>query len=156
METGYTLNRQLQGKVDEFPQTRTRRLRPLRSCTQLWLQDDQQRVLLQRRPAVGIWAGLWSLVEGETTQAALATLSQLGIVAESPHELASIRHEFTHFSLDIQVRAARAVHFGVADANLRWLSVDEALQLGLPQPVRRLLETHAVAAMPRSTITIES
>jgi len=146
---------QLQGRVDEFPQARTRRLRPLRSCTQLWLQDDQQRVLLQRRPAVGIWAGLWSLVEGETTQAALATLSQLGIVAESPHELASIRHEFTHFSLDIQVRAARAVHFGVADANLRWLSVDEALQLGLPQPVRRLLQTYAGAAMPRSLITTQ-
>ena len=35
------------------------------------------------------------------------------------------------------------------------LSVDEALQLGLPQPVRRLLETHAVAAMERPLTTIE-
>lgn len=145
----------IQGRVDELPQARTRRTRPLRSCTQLWVHDDQQRVLLQRRPPVGIWAGLWSLVEADTGPAALATLARLGIVAESPRELASIRHEFTHFSLDIEVRAVRALHAGVADVDLRWLGVDEALQLGLPQPVRRLLETHAVAAMPRPLNTID-
>lgn len=145
-----------QGRVNEFPQARTRRLRPLRSCTQLWVHDEQQRILLQRRPPVGIWAGLWSLVEADTDSAALATLARLGVVAESPRELASMRHEFTHFSLDIEVRAVRAVYCGVADVDLRWLSVGDALQLGLPQPVRRLLETHAVSAMARPLNTIDT
>lgn len=146
----------LQGRVDELPQARTRRLRPLRSCTQLWVHDDEQRLLLQRRPPHGIWAGLWALVDGATDQAALANLAGVGVIAEPPRQLASMRHEFTHFSLDITVRSVRAVHAGVADADLRWLSVDEALKLGLPQPLRRLLESRAIAAIPRPSTTIES
>ena len=140
----------IQGRVDELPQARARRLRPLRSCTLLWVQDDQQRVLLQRRPPVGIWAGLWSLPEDQTEQAAMTTLAGLGIVGAAPRELASIRHEFTHFSLDIQVRAVDAASAGIADLDLRWLSVTEALNLGLPQPLRRLFEAHTAGVLSQS------
>jgi len=132
-----------QGRVDDLPQPRGRRARPLRRATLLWVHDDQQRLLLRRRAPIGIWAGLWSLVDGETEQAAMSTLSQLGISGEQPLPMTSLRHEFTHFSLDIEVQSVRAAGIGVNDAEIRWLSVDEALQLGLPQPVRRLLEQHS-------------
>jgi A/G-specific adenine glycosylase len=132
----------LQGRMDEFPHPRSRRERPLRRSTLLWVHDDQQRLLLRRRPPTGIWAGLWSLVDGDTTEQALAALRQLGVEGAQPCPMASVRHEFTHFSLDIDVQSVRATGVAVADGDSRWCSVAGALQLGLPQPLRRLLEQH--------------
>ncbi len=133
----------VQRRVDEFPQARRKRERPLRRSTQLWVYDDQQRLLLRRRPPVGIWAGLWSLVDGDSSEQALAVLRQLGVGIAEPQPMATLRHEFTHFSLDIDVRSARALGLGIADGESRWCSIEDALQLGLPQPLRRLLETQS-------------
>ncbi len=132
----------LQGRVDDLPQARVSRVRPLRQSTLLWVHDDQRRLLLQRRAPTGIWAGLWSLVEGETAQQAMSTLRQLGVDAGEPMAMASLRHEFTHFSLDIDVLSVHAVGIAIADGDSRWCSITEALQLGLPQPLRRLLQQH--------------
>ena len=131
-----------QGRVDDLPQARVRRTRPLRRSTQLWVHDDQQRILLRRRAASGIWAGLWSLVDGDTPQQALSTLRQLGIYADEPMAMTSLRHEFTHFSLDMDVLSVRASSVAIADSDSRWCSTAEALLLGVPQPLRRLLEQH--------------
>lgn len=143
----------LQGRVREFPQARSRRERPLRRSTQLWVVDEQQRLLLRRRPPSGIWAGLWSLVDGETPQQAMAALQNLGISVGEPSLLATVRHDFTHFALDIEVLAVRATGFAVADADLRWFSNTKALQMGLPQPLRRLLEQQSPEA-PTPTFKI--
>lgn len=134
----------LQGRVDDLPQPRGRRVRPLRSSAMIWVHDDQHRLLLRRRAPTGIWAGLWSLVDGETRQAAMSALRQLGVRGGEPLPMTSLRHEFTHFSLDIDVHSVRASASGIADNDSRWLSVAEALQLGLPQPVRRLLEQYPI------------
>src|SRR5690606_16007187 len=46
-----------------LPSPRPRRDRPRRRCSVLVLQDDERRVLLERRPERGIWGGLYSLPE---------------------------------------------------------------------------------------------
>ncbi|MBL8242591.1 MAG: A/G-specific adenine glycosylase [Rhodanobacteraceae bacterium] len=128
---------QLQGRVGEFPQARKARTRPSRSLVMLRVRDEAQRILLRRRPPAGVWPGLWSLPEGRTLADALATLA-LAPTRSEPAAL--IRHEFTHFSLEI---AVHDVHIGssrIADEESRWLAPAEALSLGLPQPVRRLIE----------------
>lgn len=129
-----------QGSVAQFPQPRARRARPLRQSCQLWVQDGQQRILLQRRPPVGIWAGLWSLVDGDDAADARRKLAQFGVEPGNAEPMTKIRHEFTHFSLQIDVQRMRGTA-GVADGDLRWLHPTEALQLGLPQPLRRLIES---------------
>src|SRR5438445_510897 len=50
------------GRVDELPAPRPKRDLPLRTVSVLLLQRHNE-VLLERRPAIGIWAGLWSLPE---------------------------------------------------------------------------------------------
>ncbi len=137
-----------QGRVGEFPQPRTRRVRPLRQSCQLWVHDAQQRVLLCRRPPIGIWAGLWSLIDGDSQAEALARLSQVGIAIESAAPMAKIRHEFTHFSLDIEVQSAQARTVGIADSDLRWIYPSDALQLGIPQPLRRLILENPQLSIP--------
>jgi A/G-specific adenine glycosylase len=126
-------------RVAQFPQARARRIRPLRRSAQLLVQDGQGRLLLRRRPPVGIWAGLWSLIDGDDQGAALRSLAALGLEPISVEPMTAFRHEFTHYSLDIEVLRVSTINTGIADSDLRWLSHAEALSLGLPQPLRRLL-----------------
>ncbi|MCB1599714.1 MAG: A/G-specific adenine glycosylase [Xanthomonadales bacterium] len=135
----------LTGAVAQFPQARVRRERPLRSCVQLWVQDRQQRLLLKRRSPTGIWAGLWSLPEADTQAAAIEILHADGLRARGSSALTSLRHEFTHYSLDIQVMAVEVEAAALTDSDTRWFATPEALALGLPQPVRRLIESQAAA-----------
>lgn len=136
----------IQQRVDEFPQAKPRRERPLRHCVQLWAVDSQGRLLLRKRPPTGIWAGLWSLVEAGTRADALAALESLGLRALSMAHLIRLRHEFTHFSLEIEVLQVDAAAHTLNDADCRWALTDEALALGLPQPVRKLIEAQAASA----------
>ncbi len=136
----------LAGAVAQFPQARVRRERPLRRCVQLWVQDSQQRLLLKRRPPTGIWAGLWSLPEADTQDGAVEILRADGLRPLSSSVLTSLRHEFTHYSLDIQVMAVEVESLALTDSETRWISAPEALALGLPQPVRRLIESQAAAS----------
>ena len=135
----------IHGEQGLLPTRRTPRDRPLRTCVQLLLTQDG-RLLLQRRVPVGIWAGLWSFIEADDDQAARAALRGLGYIVLDFEAHAQIRHEFTHYSLDIDVRRA-LVHQGtsVTDADLRWFTPAEALALGLPQPVRRLIENLVIS-----------
>lgn len=128
----------LQGRVAEFPQPKSARVRPLRTLAMLRVRDGAGRILLQRRPPSGVWPGLWSLPEGADLGAALRMLMLPAAAAPAP--MVRIRHEFTHFSLDIDVHDVAIESSSIADDQSRWCLPAEALALGLPQPVRRLLE----------------
>lgn len=124
------------GRVAELPAPRARRVRPLRRTVMLLARDDGGRILLQRRPPTGVWPGLWSLPEGADADSVAAAA---GVVLAAVAAQARLRHEFTHYSLDIEVHPARAAPAQVADAGSAWFHLADALALGLPQPVRRLL-----------------
>ena len=51
------------GAPQNFPMRRARPLAPVKSVSMLMIRDARQRVLLQRRPPVGIWGGLWGFPE---------------------------------------------------------------------------------------------
>jgi A/G-specific adenine glycosylase len=133
-----------EGTQERYP-IKTRKLkRGTREHVWLWLRHADQLLLVQR-PATGIWAGLWSFVEFESS-AAFETA-----VADWPgqHEdLPSFRHTLTH--LDWTLHPIRwtlpartsAVKLGTIQRSLpdgRWFTLDEALAAGLPAPVRKLL-----------------
>lgn len=118
-----------QDAVDRFPVAKARRTRPLKRTRMLVARDDGGRLLLEQRQARGIWGGLWSLPE----QPADANTDPDG---GSPGRV--LRHEFTHYSLDIELWAVPPA--AVAGVAGRWFVLGEALGLGLPQPVRRIVE----------------
>jgi len=105
------------------------------------LLENGNGVLLTRRPAQGIWAGLWSLPECSREQdPAEWAREALGLVITDLHRGIPLRHEFTHYSLEIY-----PVHARVEAANeMRegewvWYNAETAANLGLPAPVQRLL-----------------
>jgi A/G-specific adenine glycosylase len=99
-------------------------------------------VLLEKRPAPGIWGGLWCLPEIGAEEDPLSAAVRLGLSADDVETLRPEKHAFTHFHLTItparlKIGAATAA---VAEPGRRWWLLEEARRAGLPAPVRRILE----------------
>jgi A/G-specific adenine glycosylase len=89
-----------------YPGKKPKKIMPERQTIMLAVHDDKQRLLLERRPPSGIWGGLWSLPEVDCTEAIDAWLTGRGLRArDTGHSVAKFRHTFSHFHLDIDVRA---------------------------------------------------
>ena len=131
------------GLTARLPERKPARALPTRSTVMLLLRDASGRILLQRRPPAGVWAQLWSLPEADDLGTARhAVLPALGSGAGALRALAPFTHTFSHFRLDVTPLAARiAAPRRIADASQqRWLAPAEAMRLGLPAPVRKLIE----------------
>ncbi len=135
----------LQDRVHELPAPRVRRAQPIRAATMLVLRRDDQ-VLLEQRPARGIWGGLWSLPELDPgADASLVALERYGVEVLEVFPLPGLRHGFTHFTLDIaplHVRVRDSVA-QVAEPATRWFALTEAGSAAVPVPVRRILQSLA-------------
>jgi A/G-specific adenine glycosylase len=134
-----------QGRPERYPiKTKTLK-RGARHNAMLWLVDAQQRVWLTQREPKGVWAGLWTLPLLDS----LDTLHEL--VRDWPGRgkaLSPIDHALTHVdwrlepwqhALGARVPAARRTAIEAALPAGAWFERDEALALGLPAPIRKLL-----------------
>ena len=113
-----------QKRVAELPAPRAPRELPQKRITWLVLRHAGA-VLVERRPAPGIWGGLWCPPE-------LAGKRPRGAKA-----LAPIEHGFTHFRLRIQPLLYNVEKRGATSG--RWLKLEEADAAALPAPVKALL-----------------
>ena len=142
----------LEGRVDELPVKKAKKPTPLRHVVML-LVYAEGRILLEKRPASGIWGGLYSLPEiametdgGNATDEALAsrvkqTAAQWGNI-QSMTFLASFVHVFTHFRLRITpcvVKLAR-METAVREGAEVWEEVASIQTMALPAAVRKLLD----------------
>jgi A/G-specific adenine glycosylase len=106
-------------------------------------------VLLERRPDSGIWGGLWCLPEfGSETALTSYARDTLRLPQCEVRALGTLRHSFTHFDLDI-VPMVIACGDDAADrvmegGQLLWYNpgsaVTERARIGLPAPVKQLIE----------------
>jgi A/G-specific adenine glycosylase len=133
-----------EGEPEAYP-VKTRRLkRGMRAHAWLWLAQGN-RLWLVQRPEQGVWAGLWSLPEFDTPEALQ------GLLQDWPGQgevLPTIEHALTHFDWTLQPMRWRlplrlsAKRLDTLTAQLppgRWVGLDQALQMGLPAPLRKLL-----------------
>jgi A/G-specific adenine glycosylase len=92
-----------------------------------------------------VWAALWSLPEAVDHALARDWFAQhLEGDYDAGEPLAAIAHGFTHYRLQLQPLQWRevALHARVADNDdLRWVARGELAALGIPAPIRKLLET---------------
>ncbi len=131
------------GRQHEFPAPRPARSRHTRKVFMIVAMRADGSVLLERRPESGVWGGLWCLPEFETASAATSYAHQtLYEATEVPHELGSLEHAFTHFDLVITPMLTHcAGHSGVMDAGQTvWYNLREPARVGLPAPIKVLLE----------------
>jgi A/G-specific adenine glycosylase len=139
-----------EGAPERYP-VKTRKLkRGRRSNAWLWLQWGERLWLLQR-PGSGVWAGLWSLPEFDTPEALdAASVDWPG----TPQGLPMFTHVLTHLDWTLQpVRwslpaeaaaadvAAITATLAGGDQRGEWVTLPQALAMGLPAPLRKLLTT---------------
>ncbi len=131
-----------QGNPTDFPIKKVKKAKPTKSTVMLILVNESGELLLEKRPSVGIWGGLWSLPESAESESLILDVEQrfqFQSIAEKT--LAVFRHTFSHYHLMIHpVRLVVASQHMVYDGNkYQWCTKEQSLNLGLPAPVRQIL-----------------
>lgn len=131
--------------VSQLPTPKPRKTLPVKQLFLLVLQDRQKRILLQKRPPAGIWGGLWSLPE-------FADLQQLedwcllhNYQLAELNTKASQRHSFSHYHLDythLHASLQNPINCVMEADSAVWYKAREINSLGLPAPIKRLLQQH--------------
>ena len=117
------------GYPESFPEKKKRAARPHKHGTAYWIEREGS-VWLVRRPARGLLGAMAALPGPEWTDEAPANSNSIG----------TVRHVFTHFSLDLGV-----VPRSEPDGDGWWQPLDRLDEAGLPTLYRRAADL-AVAA----------
>ncbi len=124
-----------------LPTKRISKKTPIKNTVMLVVRNTQQQVLLVRRPLSGLWNGLWCLPEMNDQAQLDRWLTEQPLTLKQQQTLPSFRHTFSHFRLDIAISLIDCtVNFEARWlTDYQWFSVDAALQLGIPAPVKKIL-----------------
>ena len=133
-------------RVAELPGKRARRQAPRKQVAMLVVLSRGE-VLLEKRPASGIWGGLWSLPEVAPGTDAARAARALGVTPARVTPLAPFEHAFTHFTLEVSplrvdVRKAGPL---AAERGTTWMALSDLQGAALPSPIRKLLRSIAAA-----------
>ena len=128
-------------RIAELPGKRARRELPHREV-QVVLVERAGEVLLERRPATGVWGRLWSLPEIRVEDDPVAALRErYDIAARLVGHLAPVEHAFTHYALTMRPSHLAARASGRrAPAECVWIARSDLGGAALPAPIRRLLQ----------------
>ena len=142
----------LEGSPEKYP-VKTRKLK--RSAQSLWMlkvHDERGRVWLEKRPARGIWAGLYALPVFESRAALIEALDVAArdAIRDEPAFVHVLTHKDLHLHPMTVTCAGARSPIGVDGADNEdaagrsresggWFTPAEWGVLGLPAPVRRLL-----------------
>jgi len=130
------------GRVALLPSPRPVKERPKRAIRVL-LMEHAGTVLLEKRPALGLWAGLWSLPEldpaADVARHCSARYAATVVVGD---ELDPIEHGFTHYQLTMHPQrvTVRTWPLRAEAPGTLWLTREDALAAALPAPIRKLLQ----------------
>ena len=101
--------------------------------------------MLEKRPPVGIWGGLWSLPECPVDENIKCWIKQqYGSTVSSVTEQAVLRHSFSHFHLDIHPVRAKLETDGILirdQGDIFWYKPQSDPRLGMAAPVTKILRS---------------
>ena len=131
------------GEPEKYPVKTKKLKRSVEHLSLLWAERPDGAVWLERRPASGIWGGLYCLPVFETEAALLAFLpesSRLKIQRLSP-----FKHVLTHKDMYLSpliagFSANQKMPSTDTSAHGGWFLPEQWLRLGLPAPICKLLD----------------
>jgi len=143
--------------VGELPTLRQRKEKPEKHVSFLVLLHENE-ILLEKRPSIGIWGGLFCMPQFESRAAMIEWCMQHGIhtddIADESaktvsstslmdhfNTLPTFSHSFTHFNLHISPEVVRIKKkpLRIEHAGKVWLDTEQAQLAAIPSPVRNLL-----------------
>ena len=133
----------LQDKVHLLPTPKVSKKIPVKQLVFILAANKKGEVLLEKRPPVGIWGGLWSVPELESKQDILAWIEKNDLTVHETKELPVKRHTFSHYHLDylpIQLIVDSPTN-NVMEADLRiWYKHTQHKNIALPAPIKQLFD----------------
>ena len=133
-----------QQRVKDLPTPKPSKTIPEKTITMLILQHGDE-ILLEKRPSSGIWGGLWSFPEVESSadnaDIEATALTKFGVIAETDTTLPSLSHVFTHFKLHIRPQTLQVLKLlpQVNQTAHMWISIEDAIGAAIPTPIRKIL-----------------
>ncbi len=135
------------GEQRRFPESKPRKALPTRTTLMLVLRDAEGRVLLEQRPASGLWGGLWGLPQFDDLAALRAWLDVHAPGATLDPAWPAFSHTFSHFRLDITPQPARIGGLNSVGEARCWYDPGSPGRIGLAAPVESLLASLAPFAL---------
>ncbi|PHS25264.1 MAG: A/G-specific adenine glycosylase [Methylophaga sp.] len=135
----------IQGEPTKYPTAKPKKTTPTRQSHWIVAQSCKGELLLEQRNNRGIWGGLWSFPETKTADEINNYCKRnIYFSANTTQSLAPFKHVFSHFKLNINPHLIHCTPIlnHLSDNNkFKWYKIDEALQLGLPAPVKLLIQS---------------
>jgi A/G-specific adenine glycosylase len=132
-----------QGDPEKYPVKTKKLKRSIEHLSLLWAQKPDGSVWLERRPVSGIWGGLYCLPVFENQELLLAFLPACNRLRTQL--LPSFKHVLTHKDMHLSPFSVRFFDHqkmpsinGLSSGD--WFLPDAWAALGLPAPIRKLLE----------------
>ena len=129
-----------QGNPEAFPVKTKTLKRTSQSLWLLWVTRADGAVFLEQRPTPGVWAGLYCLPVFDSFEALSAAVSSDDVSLLQDGEV--FKHVLTHKDLHIHpVRLQMPEKSKPAALNIEgsWVAASDWPKLGLPAPIRKLL-----------------
>jgi len=128
-----------------YPHSKPKKNIPTKQSHWLVLQLNAGEILLEQRPPVGIWGGLWSFPETDSPNNINDICTQEFNIEVSKITIEpSFKHVFSHFKLTVHphlIQCSKADKKIAENNNACWYKISDALRLGLPAPVKSFLQS---------------
>lgn len=129
---------------EEYPKKQSRKPKPKRYGSVFFIEDDAGNILLEKRPAKGIFGGMFVFPGTQWDQKSAvhkpkgsdieAAAPIKGVWDKSNH---TVRHVFTHFDLELDIYYGAATQADL-DASYHWCAKDKVLSKGLPSAMKKV------------------
>ena len=134
----------LSDRTKEFPHKKPKKKLPVKTTSMLILQSSNaKQVLLEKRPSLGIWGGLWSFPEIPIDHSPDSFIQQNNLKQIGEAESwQPVRHTFSHFHLEIApllITLKQPQHAIMESGRWHWYDLKNPAELGLAAPVKKLL-----------------
>ena len=137
------------GKAESYPRKTKDRAKPTRHAIAYFVTREDGAIWLRRRTPDGMLGGMHEVPTGTWRDGRLPVRPH---IADAPKGLrfrilpGAVRHGFTHFDFEIQVRIARADPRAAASLGGEWWTLDRLGEAALPSAMRKIVR-HALSAL---------
>lgn len=130
--------------IAHYPSPKPRKPIPCRAIKMVILLNEHQEILLEKRPPMGIWGGLWSLPECSTTEN-VKNFCKKHYYCEIEKPIKKypfLKHRFSHFQLEIRPVLIQVKHWYpplMESDRIVWYNRQQLTSKGFAAPVKKLL-----------------
>ena len=130
---------QARGIAVTLPARAPKKAKPMRRGVAFWIERPDGAVLLRRRPENGLLGGMMEIPSTEWRAGSAAPAREQAPVAARFRPLSgAVRHEFTHFKLELSILLGRAGAGTKAPVGALWCPVDRLGDHALPTVMKKI------------------